>query len=134
MVTDICITFALVIKKEMTMTYTLTNNRCYEFMQKENILLNCVVNAFNITYNADDNSFFDNESGNILGWDEYKFIQLKSPITIRFEGEKDRVDGVLFFGDGTVEFRLESNMDALCWILFNNNEIDEVIKELENLF
>lgn len=116
------------------MTYTLTNNRCYEFMQKENILLNCVVNAFNITYNADDNSFFDNESGNILGWDEYKFIQLKSPITIRFEGEKDRVDGVLFFGDGTVEFRLESNMDALCWILFNNDEIDEVIKELENLF
>jgi hypothetical protein len=133
-VTDICITFALVIKKEMTMTYTLTNNRCYDFMNKEYALLNCVVNAVNVVYNPDNNSFFDSDDNRVLGWGEYKYVSLKNPIVTNIERERDRIDGVLLFGDGTIEFHLENDREALCWVLFDLNEIDEVINELENLF
>lgn len=130
----ICITFALVIKKEMTMTYTLTNNRSYDFMNKEYALLNCVVNAVNVVYNPDNNSFFDSDDSKVLGWGEYKYVSLKNPIVTNVERERDRIDGVLLFGDGTIEFHLENDREALCWILFDLNEIDEVINELENLF
>jgi hypothetical protein len=131
---SICITFALVIKKEMTMTYTLTNNRSYDFMNKEYALLNCVVNAVNVVYNPDNNSFFDSDDSKVLGWGEYKYVSLKNPIVTNVERERDRIDGVLLFGDGTIEFHLENDREALCWILFDLNEIDEVINELENLF
>jgi hypothetical protein len=131
---SICITFALVIKKEMTMTYTLTNNRSYDFMNKEYALLNCVVNAVNVVYNPDNNSFFDSDDSKVLGWGEYKYVSLKNPIVTNVERERDRIDGVLLFGDGTIEFHLENDREALCWVLFDLNEIDEVINELENLF
>jgi hypothetical protein len=93
-----------------------------------------VVNAVNVVYNPDDNSFFDSDDSRVLGWGEYKYVSLKNPIVTNVERERDRIDGVLLFGDGTIEFHLENDREALCWVLFDLNEIDEVINELENLF
>ena len=69
-------------------------------------------------------------NGDIMGWDELESISLYKPIP--YEEEDDRIDGVLFFGDGTIEFHLERECDAINWAEFSNDYIKMIIEELEN--
>ena len=69
-------------------------------------------------------------NGDIMEWDELESISLYNPIPCE-EGD-DRIDGVLFFGDGTIEFHLENDGDALNWAEFSNDYIKMIIEELEN--
>ena len=45
--------------------------------------------------------------------------------------EDDVVDGVLFFGDGTIEFHLANDGDAVNWADFDVDFIKMIIRELK---
>ena len=64
--------------------------------------------------------------GDIMDWNDWECISLFSPIS--YEG--DRIDGVLFFGDGTIEFHLENDCDAINWIDLSNDYIKMIIEKL----
>jgi hypothetical protein len=66
--------------------------------------------------------------GDIMEWHDLESVSLFNPIPY----ENDRIDGVLFFGDGTIEFHLENDGDALNWAEFSNDYIKMIIEELEN--
>ena len=81
------------------------------------------------------NISFDNDgsiinNGEIMEWSDLETISLFNPIPC--EEENDRIDGVLFFGDGTIEFHLEKECDAINWADFSNDYIKMIIEELEN--
>ena len=67
-------------------------------------------------------------NGKIMEWCDMESISLFSPIPF----ENDRIDGVLLFGDGTIEFHLENEGDALNWAVFSNDYIKMIIEELKN--
>ena len=58
-------------------------------------------------------------------------IQLMKPIYIY--KEHDRIDSVLLFMDGTIEFHSMMHRDAFNWSEFNTNIISQVINQLECL-
>lgn len=62
-------------------------------------------------------------------WNEHVFIPIEP-----FPYSYDRIDGVLFFADGTVEFHGELDHDALCWCHFPPGTIEEVLARLRSKF
>lgn len=67
-------------------------------------------------------------NGQIMEWQDLESVSLFNPIPY----ENDRIDGVLLFGDGTIEFHLEKECDAINWAEFSNDYIKMIIEELEN--
>ena len=67
-------------------------------------------------------------NGEIMEWHDLESVSLFNPIPY----ENDRIDGVLLFGDGTIEFHLENDGDAINWADFSNDYIKMIIEELEN--
>lgn len=67
-------------------------------------------------------------NGEIMEWHDLESVSLFNPIPY----ENDRIDGVLLFGDGTIEFHLENDGDAINWAEFSNDYIKMIIEELEN--
>lgn len=65
-------------------------------------------------------------NGVIMEWHDLESVSLFNPIPY----ENDRIDGVLLFGDGTIEFHLENDGDALNWAEFSNDYIKMIIDEL----
>lgn len=66
-------------------------------------------------------------NGEIMEWHDLESVSLFNPIPY----ENDRIDGVLLFGDGTIEFHLENDGDALNWAEFSNDYIKMIIQELQ---
>ncbi len=66
-------------------------------------------------------------NGEIMEWNDLESVSLFNPIPY----ENDRIDGVLLFGDGTIEFHLENDGDALNWAEFTNDYIKMIIQELQ---
>lgn len=62
-----------------------------------------------------------------MEWYDLESLSLFNPIPY----ENDRIDGVLLFGDGTIEFHLENDGDALNWAEFSNDYIKMIIQELQ---
>lgn len=60
-------------------------------------------------------------------WNEHVFVPIE-PLT----HEDDRIDGLLFFADGTVEFHLEKEQDALNWCTFHPKTIEDVLVRLRD--
>ena len=66
-------------------------------------------------------------NGIIMEWNDMESISLFNPIPY----EDDRIDGVLFFGDYTIEFHLEKECDAINWANVSNDYISMIIEELK---
>lgn len=66
-------------------------------------------------------------NGEIMEWHDLESVSLFNPIPY----ENDRIDGVLLFGDGTIEFHLENDGDALNWAEFSNDYLKMIIQELQ---
>ena len=60
-------------------------------------------------------------------WNEHAFVEIE-PLA----HEDDRIDGLLFFADGTVEFHLEKEQDALNWCTFLPKIIEDVLVRLRS--
>ena len=67
------------------------------------------------------------KNGEIMEWHDLESVSLFKPIPY----ENDRIDGVLLFGDGTIEFHLENDGDAINWAEFSNDYLKMIIQELQ---
>lgn len=88
------------------------------------ILTQHCVRLLNLS-NDNDGNIINN--GLIMEWHELETISLFNPIPYN----DDRIDGVLFFGDGTIEFHLEKSCEAINWADFSNDYIILIIEELK---
>ena len=67
--------------------------------------------------------------GNDMDWDDY-CIYLIEP---NLELSRCSIDGIMMFGDGTLELRCTENADALNWAEFSNEDLQKVIDYLKDL-
>lgn len=84
-------------------------------------LLNEIVSLKGITF--DDNNMLDNQS-NIIDWTDYQYIILPNTI--------NNIDGVMIFGDGTIEFH-ELDEQAYNWADYENTIIIQILNELKSI-
>lgn len=72
-----------------------------------------------------------NEDGEhlILEWTDYEYVEIDE-----IQLENDSIDGVLFFGDGTIEFHYKEEKDAENWANFDMDIIRNVIENLEKIY
>ena len=96
---------------------------------KYDILLNELVStATNVHYDEDAMCIIDDDINDTLMWEEWKEVWFDNPIPYN----DDSIDGILFFGDGCLEFHLKDDGDAFNWTEFEKEVIDMVIVELKN--
>lgn len=57
---------------------------------------------------------------------EYEFIELKYEIPF----QNDCIDGILVFGDGTIEFHLKNEQDAYNYSQFDNEIIKKILENI----
>lgn len=89
------------------------------------ILFNECVKNLNIEVSDDKILLYENEEMDVY---DYVSIEIK-PIAF----DNDVIDSVLFFGDGTVEFHLASECDAINWGEFDVEVIEKVIQHINKL-
>ena len=97
----------------------------YEKLSNEIRLMTLIRGIFALTWNDETMAFALNDSP--MEWTDYEVIDLPNKVELN----KDSIDGVLFFGDGTIEFRLKNEQDAINWAEFSKEVIEKVIEQLE---
>lgn len=90
-----------------------------------NTLIDECIRILNLS--TDDNGCIIKD-GIRMNWNDLESISLFNPIPY----ENDKIDGVLLFGDCTIEFHFENDCDTTNWSKFSNDYIMMVIKELQN--
>jgi hypothetical protein len=99
-----------------------------EIFNLENQLITYIGEIFLLVWDDDANCIrYANDANSRLEWDEYEYVELYNDIAY---GD-DYIDGVLFFGDGTIEFRFKNSCEAENWINFGTPTINSVINELK---
>ena len=104
-----------------TLKNSLRKLALYDILSKE------CMGILNLSIN-DEGCVVNNINGDIMEWHDLETIELFNPIPY----EDDRIDGILFFGDGTIEFHLEKECDAINFADFSNDYIKMIIEELKN--
>ena len=66
--------------------------------------------------------------GNDMDWDDYCIYLIEPKLQL----SKHSIDGILMFGDGTMEFRCAEDMDALSWAVFSIEDLKIVINYLKD--
>ena len=66
-------------------------------------------------------------SNEVLKWDQYRTITLPNEVK---EEEGDSIDAVLMFGDGTLEYHLKNEEDAINWSEFSAETNIDVLYQL----
>lgn len=87
----------------------------------DSVLTAAVVNGMGLIWNDDEMAFYTSE-GDYIRWDEMEMIVFDP-----FDYDGDRIDAVVFFGDGTIEFHFEESQEAVNWAEFPNDVIRKVI-------
>ena len=98
--------------------------RTMNLIARENLLFAMCKDYLNMEWDDDENCL---KIGNYhLAWGDYEIIEVDA-----VPYEDDTIDSILIFGDGTIEFRLAKEKDALNHAEFPFEIVDKVI---ENLF
>ena len=98
----------------------------YERMLANNIRLMILIrDILGLTWNDEANSFMVN--GSPMEWTDHEVIDLPNEVKL----DEDSIDGVLLFGDGTIEFHYKNEQDAINWAEFSDEVIEKVIEQLE---
>ena len=92
-----------------------------EKLTLESMLTAAVVNGMGLIWNDDEMAFYTS-GGDYIRWDEMEMIVFDP-----FDYDGDRIDAVVFFGDGTIEFHFEESQEAINWAEFPNDIIRKVI-------
>ena len=66
-------------------------------------------------------------NGSTMEWTDHEVIGLSNEVEL----DEDSIDGVLLFGDGTIEFHRKNEQDAPNWAKFSEEVIEKVIEQLE---
>ena len=88
-------------------------------------LMTLICGILGLTWNDETYSLMVNDSKRELS--DYEAIKLPNEIEL----DKDSIDSVLIFGDGTMEFHLKNAQDAPNWAEFSEEVIEKVIGQLE---
>jgi hypothetical protein len=89
------------------------------------ILTTRCIEILQLTFDKDRNVI---SNGEIMEWCDAEAISLSNPIPY----DNDKIDAILFFGDGTIEFHLEKECDAINWYYFPTDFIKLVLEEINN--
>ena len=88
-------------------------------------LMTLICGILGLSWNDETRSLMVNDSKRELS--DYEAIKLPNEVEL----DKDSIDGVLIFGDGTMEFHLKNEQDAINWAEFNEEVVEKVIEQLE---
>ena len=91
----------------------------------EAILVALICDIFGLSWNDEANSYMVN--GSTMEWTDCETIDLPNEVKL----DEDSIDGVLIFGDGTIEFHYKNEQDAINWAEFSEEVIEKVIEQLE---
>lgn len=108
----------------------LTKEQAQKLFALENIMVNLLQKYFLLEW--DDNAdcyHYANDKNYYLEPYDYEYLELSNDIPY----EDDFIDGVLIFGDCTIEFHFKSGLDAENWCKFSTDIIESVISELKNI-
>lgn len=68
--------------------------------------------------------------GEVLAHDDYVDILLRKGIP----DEEDEIDAVLIWGDGTVEFHLRDECEAINWGEYDDSVLEQVLNDLRESY
>ena len=88
-------------------------------------LMTLICGILGLSWNDETYSLMVNDSKRELS--DYETIKLPNEVEL----DEDSIDGVLIFGDGTMEFHYKNLQDALNWAEFSEEVIEKVIEQLE---
>ena len=91
-------------------------------------LMTFIRGILGLTWNDETNSYMVNSSP--MERTDYETIKLPNEIDL----DEDSIDSVLIFGDGTIEFHLKNEQDAINWAEFNEEINEKVIEQLERVW
>ena len=91
-------------------------------------LMTLICGILGLTWSDEIHSLMVNDSKRELS--DYEAIKLPNEVEL----DKDSIDGVLIFGDGTIEFHLKNEQDAPNWAKFSEEVIEKVIEQLERVW
>ena len=88
-------------------------------------LMTLICGILGLSWNDETYSLMVNDSKRELS--DYETIKLPNEVEL----DKDSIDSVLIFGDGTMEFHYKNLQDAFNWAEFSEEVIEKVIEQLE---
>ena len=88
-------------------------------------LMTLICGILGLTWSDETYSLMVNDSKRDLS--DYEEIKLPNEVEL----DEDSIDGVLIFGDSTIEFHLKNEQDAINWTGFSEEVIEKVIEQLE---
>ena len=91
-------------------------------------LMTLICGILGLTWSDETHSLMVNDSKRELS--DYEGIKLPNEVEL----DEDSIDGVLIFGDGTMEFHLKNEQDAINWAEFSEEVIEKVIEQLERVW
>ena len=107
----------------------MTRETLYQYLGREQRILDLMSRICNLSWDDENDAIICNdvedENLKILRWEEYQYVDI-TPI----EYDGDKIDGVLLFGDGTLEFHYASSMEAINYTDFPFEIMDKVIENL----
>ena len=116
-------------KSASNIKYTMESIQKYEKITINEIRLMALIRGIlGIDWNDEVNSFMAN--GSPMEWTDHEVIDLPNEVEL----DEDSIDGVLIFGDGTIEFHYKNEQDAINWAEFSEEVNEKVIGQLELLW
>ena len=96
-----------------------------KMLSNDERLMTLICGILGLSWNDETYSLMVNDSKRELS--DYETIKLPNEVEL----DEDSIDGVLIFGDGTMEFHYKNLQDALNWAEFSDEVIEKVIEQLE---
>ena len=113
-------------KSASNIKYTMDSIQKYERMLANEIrLMTLIRDILGIDWNDEADLYMVN--GSTMEWTDHEVIDLPNEVKL----DEDSIDGVLLFGDGTIEFHYKNEQDAINWTEFSDEVIEKVIEQLE---
>ena len=113
-------------KSASNIKYTMDSIQKYERMLANEIrLMTLIRDILGIDWNDEVDLYMVN--GSTMEWTDHEVIDLPNEVKL----DEDSIDGVLLFGDGTIEFHYKNEQDAINWTEFSDEVIEKVIEQLE---
>ena len=96
-----------------------------KMLSNDERLMTLICGILGLSWNDETYSLMVNDSKRELS--DYETIKLPNEVEL----DEDSIDGVLIFGDGTMEFHYKNLQDAINWAEFSDEVIEKVIEQLE---
>ena len=116
-------------KSASNIKYTMDSIQKYERMLANEIrLMTLIRDILGIDWNDEVDLYMVN--GSTMEWTDHEVIDLPNEVKL----DEDSIDGVLLFGDGTIEFHYKNEQDAINWAEFSEEINEKVIEQLERVW